>query len=76
MPVIDLYLPEGALSLEAERDLAERITTLILKAEVPGPPMRTCSLAPEPWSTTRSSTRAALRPPIPATGSTPTCRRA
>jgi phenylpyruvate tautomerase PptA (4-oxalocrotonate tautomerase family) len=26
MPVIDLYLPEGALSLEAERDLAERIT--------------------------------------------------
>jgi phenylpyruvate tautomerase PptA (4-oxalocrotonate tautomerase family) len=33
MPVIDLYLPEGALSLEAERDLAERITTLILKAD-------------------------------------------
>ncbi|KOG29433.1 MULTISPECIES: hypothetical protein [Streptomyces] len=33
MPMIDLYIPEGALSPEAERDLAERITTLMLKAE-------------------------------------------
>ncbi|WP_426405252.1 tautomerase family protein [Streptomyces sp. R-07] len=33
MPMIDLYVPEGALSPEAERDLAERITTLMLKAE-------------------------------------------
>ncbi|MGW5466309.1 hypothetical protein [Streptomyces sp. NPDC003996] len=33
MPVIDLYLPECALNLEAERGLAEKITALILTAE-------------------------------------------
>ncbi|WP_033212540.1 zinc-binding dehydrogenase [Streptomyces wedmorensis] len=32
-PVIDLFVPDSALDSEAERDLVDRLTTIMLKAE-------------------------------------------
>ena len=77
MPMLDAYIPEGALSEAAEERLLAELTDLLIVNEGADPSNPWCGRSRGCSCTARRrSSSGAPRPPRPVTASSPPCPRA